>query len=178
MRVPSDLPPPSTERLRLLQEADLRLLAIADRLRQHWTAHAGAVGLTPAQVKALLTLEPGEAVPMRNLAAHLDADASNLSTLVDRLERRGAVERRPHPVDRRVKALVLTTEGERLRASFWHDLVEDPGPLALLDEPDLRTLISLLDALEVDREAVPADVAHLRTGSARPGDDGRRSARR
>ena len=78
-------------------------------------------------MNALLTLVPGEAVPMRSLAARLDYDASNLSVLVDRLERRGAVERRPDPGDRRVKALALTAEGERLREAFWRDLVEDAG---------------------------------------------------
>lgn len=149
MHVPSDLPPPSTERLRLVLDVDLGLLAVAERLRQHWAAYAAAAGLSTAQVKALLTLEPGEAVPMRSLAARLDYDASNLSTLVDRLERRGAVQRRGDPGDRRVKALVLTPEGERLRASFWRDLVEDPGPLTPLGEPDLRALASLLSALDV-----------------------------
>jgi DNA-binding MarR family transcriptional regulator len=150
MRVPSDLPSPSTERLRLVQETALGLLAVAERLRQHWAAHAASAGLSAAQVKALLTLEPGEAVPMRSLAARLDYDASNLSTLVDRLERRGAVERRPDPDDRRVKALVLTAEGERLRARFWRDLIEDPGPLTPLSEPDLRTLATLLSTLDAD----------------------------
>ena len=91
---------------------------------------------------------------MRRLAAALDSDASNLSSLVDRLERRGAVERRPDPGDRRVKALALTPEGERLRASFWRGLIEDPGPLAPLDEAGLRTLVSLLD--QVGLGAVPA----------------------
>jgi DNA-binding MarR family transcriptional regulator len=148
MHVPSDLPPPSTERLRLVLDVDLGLLAVAERLRQHWAAHAAAAGLSTAQVKALLTLEPGEAVPMRSLAARLDYDASNLSTLVDRLERRGAVQRRGDPGDRRVKVLVLTPEGERLRAGFWRDLVEDPGPLTPLGESDLRALASLLSVLD------------------------------
>jgi DNA-binding MarR family transcriptional regulator len=147
MRVPADLPSPRSERQRLTLQADLALLALAERLRQHWAAHAAAAGLSPALVKVLLTLSPGEAVPMRALAAQLDYDASNLTTLVDRLERRGAVERRSDFDDRRVKALVLTGEGERLRASFWHDLVEDPGPLAPLNKSDLQTLISLLNTL-------------------------------
>lgn len=159
MHVPSDLPAPSSERLRLVLAADLGLLAIADRLRQHWAAHAAAVGLSGSQVKVLLTLAPGEAVPMRSLAARLDSDASNLTTLVDRLERRGTVERRADLGDRRVKALVLTAEGERLRASFWRGLVEDPGPLAPLDEPDLRTLASLLDILDVEGESVAKTAA-------------------
>jgi DNA-binding MarR family transcriptional regulator len=147
MRVPADLPSPSTERLRLILGVNLGLLAIADRLRQRWAAHAAAAGLSTAQVNALLTLEPGEAVPMRSLAAKLDSDASNLSVLVDRLERRGAVERRPDPADRRVKALALTAEGERLRSAFWRDLTEDPGALAPLTDADLRALAALLATL-------------------------------
>jgi DNA-binding MarR family transcriptional regulator len=154
VRVPSDLPAPSTEHLRLALAADLGLLAIAERLRQHWAAHAAAAGLSTAQVRALLTLVPGEAAPMRDLAARLDYDTSNLSTLVDRLERRGTVERRSDPNDRRVKALLLTAEGERLRARFWHDLVEDPGPLTPLGESDLRTLASLLEAVDPDAESI------------------------
>lgn len=136
-------------------DVDLGLLAIAERLRQHWTAHAAAVGLSSAQVKVLLILQPGEAVPMRGLAARLDYDASNLSTLVDRLERRGTVERRSDPGDRRIKALALTAEGERLRASFWQGLVEDSGPLASLGESDLRALASLLGAMGVDAGSAP-----------------------
>jgi len=150
MYVPADLPPPGTERQRLTRDADLALLVLADRLRQQWASHAAAVGLSPVQVRALLTLRPGEAIPMRRLAAELDHDASNLSAVADRLERRGAVRRQADPGDRRVKALALTPDGERLRASFWRNLIEDPGPLAPLSEADLRTLVSLLGRLGVD----------------------------
>jgi len=144
MITPADLPAPGTERLRLVLEAKLGLLAVAERLRQQWAAHAAAVGLSPGQVQALLTLTPGEAVRMRDLAARLDYDASNLSTLVDRLERRGAVERRADPADRRVKALVLTPAGERLRTDFWRDLVADAEPLTALSKADLQALAGLL----------------------------------
>lgn len=143
-----DMPAPSSDYLRLVLEVDLRLLAIAERLRQHWAAHAAAMGLSGAQVKVLLRLTPGEAVPMRRLAQQLDFDASNLTTLVDRLQQRGAVERQADPGDRRVKGLVLTAEGERLRGEFWRHLVGDPGPLAPVGEADLRTLERLLSMLD------------------------------
>src|SRR5580704_14776821 len=148
MHVPDDLPSPSTERLRLMLGVRLGLLTLAGQLRQSWAAHAAA-GLSTAQVNALLTLEPGTAVPMRSLAARLNSDASNLSVLIDRLERRGAVERRPDPADRRVKALALTPEGERLRAAFWRSVVEDPGTLAPLSDAGLEALAGLLDVLGV-----------------------------
>jgi len=159
MHVPDDLPSPSTERLRLMLGVRLGLLTLAGQLRQSWAAHAAAAGLSTGQVNALLTLEPGTAVPMRSLAAQLNVDASNLSVLIDRLERRGAVERRPDPSDRRVKALALTAEGERLRAAFWRSVVEDPGTLAPLADADLQTLAGLLDLLGVTgaaRASAPA----------------------
>lgn len=160
MHVPDDLPAPSTERLRLVLDANFGLLVLADRLRQRWTSHAAAVGLSTAQARVLLLMRPGEAVPMRSLAAPLDHDASNFSTLVDRLERRGAVERRADPADRRVRALALTPEGERLRAQFWTGLVEDPGPLAPLGTGELRKLESLLDALGVREDAAGSGAEH------------------
>jgi DNA-binding MarR family transcriptional regulator len=151
MYVPDDLPPPTTERLRHIRDANLGLLELAERLHQNWAAHAAAAGLSPVQVRALLTLRPGQAVPMRALADALDYDTSNLSTLVDRLERRGAVRRQPDPADRRVKALALTEDGERLRASFWHSLTEDPGPLSPLTDRELASLASVLEALGPSR---------------------------
>ncbi|HEX4216603.1 MAG TPA: MarR family transcriptional regulator [Candidatus Dormibacteraeota bacterium] len=143
-----DMPAPTDGYLALVLDVDLRLLAITERLRQHWAAHASALGLTAVQVKVLLRLTPGEATPMRRLAEQLDYDASNLTTLVDRLAARGALERRADPTDRRVKALALTREGERLRDQFWHGLVADPGPLSPLDQGDLVTLRRLLAKLD------------------------------
>lgn len=115
---------------------------------RYWTAHATALGLSAVQVKVLLRLTPGEATPMRRLAQELDYDASNLTTLVDRLAARGALERQAHPTDRRVKALVLTPEGARLRDQFWRNLVADPGPLSPLGKQDLSSLIRLLAKLD------------------------------
>jgi DNA-binding MarR family transcriptional regulator len=80
---------------------------------------------------------------MRKLARQLDYDASNLTTVVDRLARRGALERQADPADRRVKAIALTPEGERLRDQFWRNLVTDPGPLTPLHQDDQCTLTRL-----------------------------------
>jgi MarR family transcriptional regulator, organic hydroperoxide resistance regulator len=156
MRVPADLPLPGDDRLVLVQRADLGLLALAERLRQHWTAHAAALGLSTVQIRLLLALAPGEEIPMRDLATRLDYDASNLTTLVDRLEARGSIQRRSHPTDRRIKTLALTPAGEQLRATFWRQLTEDPGPLAPLDLPALRTLAGLLEDLNDQAELTDA----------------------
>ena len=152
MRPYEHMPSPGDDYLALVLDADLRLLDVAERLRQHWAVHAAVLGLTAIQAKVLLRLLPGEAIPMRKLAEQLDYDASNLTTLVDRLAAHGALERQSDPTDRRVKALVLTPEGERLRKQFWHNLVTDAGPLTPLRETDLRNLIRLLTKLDQPTE--------------------------
>jgi DNA-binding MarR family transcriptional regulator len=143
-----DMPPPADDYLALVHEVAPRLLEVAERLRQHWAAHAATLGLSAIAVKVLLHLSRDETVPMRRLAQQLDYDASNLTTVVDRLAQRGVLERSADEHDRRIKALRLTAEGERLRDRFWSSLMADPGPLAPLSESDLRRVDRLLSKLD------------------------------
>src|SRR5215210_8848143 len=77
---------------------------------------AAELDLSPAQCHVLHLIEPGRPMPMGQLAETLACDASNVTGLVDRLESRGLVRRRPAAADRRVKVLELTATGVRLRA--------------------------------------------------------------
>ncbi|WP_036187695.1 MarR family winged helix-turn-helix transcriptional regulator [Marinobacterium lacunae] len=43
-------------------------------------------------------------------------DRSAMVAIIDKLEKRGLIERRPSPVDRRSKALYMTTQGEAFQA--------------------------------------------------------------
>ena len=58
---------------------------------------------------------------MSSLAGMLFCDASNVTGIVDRLEARGLIERRPAAQDRRVKLLALTPAGEQVRATVPPD---------------------------------------------------------
>ncbi|WP_119727231.1 MarR family winged helix-turn-helix transcriptional regulator [Thermomonospora amylolytica] len=89
---------------------------VAGRLRADFNATAAELDLPPAQALALINLR--SPAPMRDLAELLACDASNVTGIVDGLERRGLVVRRPSPTDRRVRHLVLTEEGERRRAEL------------------------------------------------------------
>ncbi|MFF3018655.1 MarR family winged helix-turn-helix transcriptional regulator [Streptomyces sp. NPDC057939] len=90
-----------------------------------------------ARVLALLSVEP---LPMRRIAQKLRCEPSNVTGIIDRLETRGLVERRPDPADRRVKLAAPTEEGlrtaERLRESL--DFAREP--LSGLS-PDERTAL-------------------------------------
>jgi DNA-binding MarR family transcriptional regulator len=69
--------------------------------------------LFPPQLLVLKTLDRPR--PMREVAATMGCDSSNLTGITDRLEERGLVMRTADPDDRRVKRLVLTEDGKRLR---------------------------------------------------------------
>ncbi len=133
-------PRPPTEALRVVQEAAYLALELAQRLQDNYAGHAGEVGLTTAQAKVLLALHPDQEVSQRALADQLDYDPSNLTGLIDKLEARGAVHRRPDERDRRVKMVLLTEAGRQTRDQFWTALTSDPGPLAHLTEKQARAL--------------------------------------
>ncbi len=81
------------------------------RLEAHFTELAAQHELSAVQAKVLLQLPADGAMTMRALAGQLQYDASNLTGVVDRLEATGAVRRKSHPQDRRVKRVELTAEG-------------------------------------------------------------------
>src|SRR2546430_16789658 len=76
--------------------------------RGHMPASGAEFDLSPSQCHVLHLIEPGRPLPMSRLADTLSCDASNVTGLVDRLESRGLVRRRPLPQDRRVQVLELT----------------------------------------------------------------------
>jgi DNA-binding MarR family transcriptional regulator len=100
--------------------------------------------LAKQQAFALVHLEPEQPKPMSELAATMFCDASNITGIADRLEARGLVERVPAAHDRRVKTLVLTPEGVRVRAAIAARLSEPPEALTSLPAADQRALRDLL----------------------------------
>lgn len=134
----------AADHLRLAQEVVWLWVQMQSRLQEHFAALAAEHSLSPVQAKILVQLDRNGAATMRALAAQLQYDPSNLTSVIDRLETLGAIERHPDARDRRVKRIVLTATGDQLRAAFWQRLTSDAGPLATLDAEQLAQLRSLL----------------------------------
>src|SRR5438309_11634249 len=100
--------------------------------RGHLPSAAAEFDLSPVQCHVLHLIEPGRPLPMGRLADTLSCDASNVTGLVDRLEVRGLVQRRPSAADRRVKVLHLTPAGSRLRAHLLRRMTGVSLPLSKL----------------------------------------------
>jgi MarR family transcriptional regulator, organic hydroperoxide resistance regulator len=112
--------------------------------RRRFMALAAEYELSPPQLGALKALDPDNPLAMSELAEVLGCDNSNVTGIVDRLEHRGLVERRPADHDRRVKLLALTSEGLALRESLADRLHAPPEQLAGLDTADQRALRDIL----------------------------------
>jgi DNA-binding MarR family transcriptional regulator len=128
------------------QEAWGLLWRVMQANKPRFMALAQEMGLAPMQLHALRLIEPGDGVPMSSLAGMLFCDASNVTGIVDRLEARGLIERRPSPKDRRVKLLVLTEEGARLRESAYRQMTTPPPAIAALPLKHKRALRDALRA--------------------------------
>jgi MarR family transcriptional regulator, organic hydroperoxide resistance regulator len=115
--------------------------------RKHLPMSEAEFDLSPVQCHVLHLIEPGQPIPMGRLADMLSCDASNVTGLVDRLEARGLVERRPWADDRRVKALDLTPTGSQLRAQLLRRMTRRPLPLSRLTPEEQRTLVRILQRL-------------------------------
>jgi DNA-binding MarR family transcriptional regulator len=115
--------------------------------RRHLPGWADRFGLSHVQCHVLHLIEPGHPVPMSRLAEVLSCDASNVTGLVDRLESRGLIVRKPSPGDRRVKVLDLTPTGARLRAEMLRHVTGDPLPLSSLEPEERRALVRMLERL-------------------------------
>jgi DNA-binding MarR family transcriptional regulator len=88
---------------------------------------------------------------MSRLAGVLKCDPSNVTGLIDRLESRGLVQRRPSREDRRVKVVELTRTGSRLRMQLLHRVTASPLPLARLSAAEQRALVRILERLVDER---------------------------
>jgi DNA-binding MarR family transcriptional regulator len=108
---------------------------------------AAELELSPAQCHVLHLIEPERPIPMGQLAETLSCDKSNVTGLVDRLESRGLVRRRPSAGDRRVKVLVLTPTGSRLRALLLDRMTAQPAALERLSLREQRALVRILTRL-------------------------------
>ncbi|MET8213590.1 MarR family transcriptional regulator [Streptomyces sp. NPDC005373] len=115
---------------------------LARQIADHVRERAVTLGLTAAQATALR--EMTGPMTMRELAERMSCEPSNATFVIDKLEKQGLVERRPHPTDRRAKHLVLTAAGSASRERLLELLLQD-SPLAGLSSEQQRALQSLLE---------------------------------
>jgi DNA-binding MarR family transcriptional regulator len=99
--------------------------------------------LTPGEVNALACFGDADALPVRELVRATGQRPSTLTGVLDRLERRGLLERAPHPSDRRALQVALTADGKEARTAVSQAFarVEERLPR----RRDVRALLAQVD---------------------------------
>ena len=120
----------------------------------------GPLELEPGEFALMRAVSASDGEPQNALAERLHISPSWMVAIVDQLERRGLLERRPHARDRRVRNLHLTAAGKKLlkqaerRAEQFDAQVSDP-----LTEPELQQLLDLLQRVAAGLD-LPPGAAH------------------
>ena len=76
-------------------------------------SHMHQKELTPQRVRLMLPLAENGPMAMSALRDELGVSATNITALVDALEKDGMVKRRPHKTDRRSTLIELTAKAEK-----------------------------------------------------------------
>ncbi|MDG9683019.1 MarR family transcriptional regulator [Streptomyces sp. DH18] len=117
--------------------------SVVARYHEEYDRAAAEHSLTGAQARVLglLSLAP---LPMRKIALRLKCEPSNVTGIIDRLETRELVERRPDPSDRRIKLAAATEKGRRTARELRDALDFAREPLAALSDAERTVLRDLL----------------------------------
>jgi DNA-binding MarR family transcriptional regulator len=109
------------------EEIVRRLMNLFASTLHHQAACLEGVGLTYAQAKLLWRLEPGELLPLNELARRIGVDPSNAAAVVDQLIERGLLASRRSEHDRRVRLIRLTGPGVRARRQLVARMSDHPA---------------------------------------------------
>jgi DNA-binding MarR family transcriptional regulator len=103
-------------------------------------------GLTFARYEALvlLTFSSRGSLPLGKMGERLQVHPTSITSIIDRLERAGLVERRRHPEDGRAVLAAITDAGRALVEVATVDLVGADFGLGVFDERGLAELSALL----------------------------------
>jgi DNA-binding MarR family transcriptional regulator len=128
---------------------------------------AASIDISRPQAGLLRALAASEPTSQQALATHLSLGPSRLVVLIDELEQRKLVERRPDPSDRRVYALGLTPAGRELGERLTKIAREhDQEFCAALDDGERQRLRLLLEKLADAHGLTPGVHPGYRTGAA------------
>lgn len=134
--------------MRPINDLNRSLVEFFERLASWEHAVVRESSLTLPQAHTIEILGESGPLMMKELAGKMGLTTGTLTVQVDRLEKRGLVERRPHDSDRRAILVALTGEGrERYREHHDLHLKLTEEITADLSDEEVQTLTLLLDRM-------------------------------
>lgn len=122
--------------------------AVARRLREVTAESLAPWDITPAHWRALRALKRHGTMRLSELSVHLRIAPRSATEVVDALEDRGLVQRRPDPGDRRATLVDLTEQGhsvlDAVRAARGSEAERFFGRLSPADRAHLARILGRL----------------------------------
>jgi DNA-binding MarR family transcriptional regulator len=123
-------------------DAERAMFDFVDAYDRAYETTAAKHGLSAAQACVLGRLT--EPRGMRELADELGCDASNVTQIIARLERRDLVQRQTNSKDRRSRQVVRAVAGDALYADFEASFAFARAAIANLAAEEQQQLVALL----------------------------------
>ncbi|MET7399605.1 MarR family transcriptional regulator [Dactylosporangium sp. NPDC005572] len=122
--------------------------SVARRLRHQTHKSLEPWGITPGQSRAVNVLVKHGSMRLSELSEHLRIAPRSTTEVVDGLQERGLVERRPDPADRRATLVALTDSGGTVAESIRQARVAEASRffagLSEADRGELRRILATL----------------------------------
>jgi DNA-binding MarR family transcriptional regulator len=125
--------------------------------------------LHPREFAVLRAVKANDGQSQQTLAERLRIPPSRMVAIVDELESRGLIERRPDPDDRRVRALYVTKRGQALLQDAFSLVVQHERTISeVLTVKERAELLALLNRI-TKHLGLPTDVHSALHDGDRPG---------
>jgi MarR family 2-MHQ and catechol resistance regulon transcriptional repressor len=113
----------SAERIHMASGVHLWLILMKahDTLRRHAEGHIHSLGIGFSDFAVLEVLLHKGPTPVNAIGAKVRLTSGSITAAVDRLERKGLVERQNDPADRRARVVHLTPAGRKLISCAFAD---------------------------------------------------------
>ena len=137
----------SRERAKLVEDVLNRSRELSTETVMFHTAIAGTRGLSAVDTKVLDYLARFGPQTPKDLARLSGLAPASVTAMIDRLERKGIVNRRPHPDDRRRVLIALDEKAIESGVHLWDHLVRRMLELCeRYTDDELRTVIGFIEA--------------------------------
>lgn len=136
-------------------QAAFLLAQLGAHAASQFAERLGFLELAPPDAGILRLLRVAAGLSQQELASKLKIHPSRLVAILDNLEKRGFVERRPNPDDRRLYSLYLTKDGGEILESIGKVAREHQDALlSVLNQEERDQLASLLLKIADQQELV------------------------
>lgn len=125
-----------------------KLNKVRRKIHRYYESRLASFETTPVQFYVLSALWDPEEIRFKDLARILDMDGATLTGILDRMEKRGFIERKKDPVDRRSVLVSLTHKSKEIRPQMI-DIAQDLDQefRDKVSDEEFSQLLKILDQL-------------------------------